>query len=145
MAEVKALEKEMKELGLDEELEPLLDSMKEYNEKILQTDEYIVKVTRFGYQSTSPRYKEAFELALTKVNDATANVLNKALETTKKTTKVKHSFNIEKFTGVAETSLFNKLVKLFKSIFSSASKTVDAEISNVDDANKMLKKLSQQI
>jgi hypothetical protein len=132
-SKIKQLKKEMDDLGLDEALTPLLDSMKEIDDRLATADEYIVKIMRFGYDSSSARYKEAFELAITKVNDATANVLNNALETTKKVSKVKHSFNIEKLT---EASFLSKLKNVFKSIFNKAAKAIKAESDDLNVINK---------
>ena len=42
------------------------------------TDPLIVDIQKIGFSKTVSRYKEAFELALTKVNEATKNVLKEA-------------------------------------------------------------------
>ena len=129
---------EAKELGFEDEIRPLFDSMKEIGDRLALTDGYIVKITRYGGTTTSYRYKEAFEMALTKVNSATEKVLQEALESTKKISNVSHSFNVEKVQENLATKLFGMLkgyVKAFLNIFKKEDK-------NIADANKELAKIA---
>jgi len=129
---------EAKELGFEDEIRPLFDSMKEIGDRLALTDGYIVKITRYGGTSTTYRYKEAFELALTKVNASTEKVLQEALESTKKISTVSHSFNVEK----VQENLATKLFSLLKGYVRSFLNVFKKEDKNIADANKELEKIA---
>jgi septal ring factor EnvC (AmiA/AmiB activator) len=145
---IKEMESNLKEIKsqfgeFEELITPIIDGLKEVKDRTAETEEYIVEISRFGGEQTNVSYKDAFENALTKVNGATRKVLDEALEASKKTTKVKHSFSIRKI-DVSEsniltniTNFINRAVSKFVSIFKTQSKIIDS-------ANRDLKKLSKQ-
>jgi hypothetical protein len=142
--EIKRLEAELEEKKLafkqfEGDIKPMLDGMKEVGDKLAQTEEYVIKVSRFGGERKDASYKTAFENALTKVNAATKRVLEEALEASKKVTQVKHSFSIDKV--VAEASLFDKIKSAIKGAISKLLGVFKKEGKTIDDANKDLKKL----
>jgi hypothetical protein len=57
------------------ELKPMMDGMKEVGDKLAQTEEFIIQISRFGGERKDASYKNAFELALSKVNGATKKIL----------------------------------------------------------------------
>ena len=142
--EIAELEMQLKEKKnqfkqFDEEITPILDGMKETKDKLATTEEYVVKVSRFGHERTSSSYKDAFELALTKVNAATKNILEEALESTQKITNIGHSYKIEKLN---EANIFQVVIGKLKSIAKSFMNIFKKESKNIDDANSELKRLS---
>ena len=143
--EIKRLEAELEERKLafkqfEGEIKPMLDGMKEVGDKLAQTEEYLIKVSRFGGERKDASYKTAFENALSKVNAATKRVLEEALEASKKVTQVKHSFSIDKVV-VAEASIFDKIKSAIKGAISKLLGVFKKESKTIDDANKELKKL----
>jgi hypothetical protein len=142
--EIAELEMQLKEKKnqfkqFDEEITPILDGMKETKDKLATTEEYVVKVSRFGHERTSSSYKDAFELALTKVNSATKKILEEALESTQKITNIGHSYKIEKLN---EANIFQVVLGKLKSIAKSFLSIFKKESRNIDDANVELKRLS---
>lgn len=142
--EIKRLEAELEEKKLqfkqfEGDIRPMLDGMKEVGDKLAQTEEYVIKVSRFGGERKDASYKTAFENALTKVNAATKRVLEEALEASKKVTQVKHSFSIDKV--VAEASIFDKIKGAIKGAINKLLSVFKKESKTIDDANKELKKL----
>lgn len=143
--EIKKLEAELEAKKLqfkqfEGDIKPMLDGMKEVGDKLAQTEEYVLKVSRFGGERKDASYKTAFENALTKVNAATKRVLEEALEASKKVTQVKHSFQIDKV--VAEASIFDKIKSAIKGAINKLLGVFKKESKNIDDANKELKKLA---
>jgi hypothetical protein len=142
--EIKRIEAELEEKKLmfkqfESDIKPMIDGMKEVGDKLAQTEEYVIKVSRFGGERKDASYKTAFENALSKVNAATKRVLEEALEASKKVTQVKHSFAIDKV--VAEASLFDKIKSAIKGAISKLLGVFKKESKTIDDANKDLKKL----
>lgn len=143
--QIKKLEAELEERKLafkqfEGEIKPMLDGMKEVGDKLAQTEEYLIKVSRFGGERKDASYKNAFENALSKVNGATKRVLEEALEASRKVTQVKHSFSIDKVI-VAEASIFDKIKSAIKGAISKLLGVFKKESKTIDDANKDLKRL----
>jgi septal ring factor EnvC (AmiA/AmiB activator) len=142
--EIKKLEAELEEKKLafkqfEGDIKPMIDGMKEVGDKLAQTEEYVIMISRFGGERKDASYKTAFENALSKVNAATKRVLEEALEASKKVTQVKHSFSID--TIVAEASIFDKIKGAIKSAISKLLGIFKKETKTIDDANGDLKKL----
>jgi hypothetical protein len=142
--QIKKLEAELEEKKLqfkqfEGDVKPMIDGMKEVGDKLAETEEYLIKVSRFGGERKDASYKTAFENALGKVNAATKRVLEEALEASKKVTQVKHSFSIDKV--VAEASLFDKIKSAIKGAINKLLGVFKKESKTIDDANKDLKKL----
>jgi hypothetical protein len=134
MATMKSRLKEME--GRFKEFEgvikPMLDDMKELGDKLAMCGEYVIKVTKFGGERMDASYKDAFENALTKVNAATKNVLNEALEASRKLTQVKHSVSIQP-TDSLEEGVMNKITSAFRGFLSRLDKKVDQAAKAVED------------
>jgi hypothetical protein len=137
--EVALEEKKSQFKQFEGDVKPMIDGMKEVGDKLAETEEYLIKVSRFGGERKDASYKTAFENALSKVNAATKRVLEEALEASKKVTQVKHSFSIDKV--VAEASLFDKIKSAIKGAINKLLGIFKKESKTIDDANKDLKKL----
>jgi len=122
---------------------PLIDGLKELKDKTADAGEYIIEISRFGGERRDVSYKDAFENALTKVNGATRRVLEEALEASKKTTNVKHSFSINK-AQMSEASFFDKLKTIVQGAVSKFMGIFRKETKNIDAGNAELKKLATQ-
>ncbi len=134
MATMKSRLKEME--GRFKEFEgvikPMLDEMKELGDKLAMCGEYVIKVTKFGGERMDASYKDAFENALSKVNAATKNVLNEALEASKKLTQVKHSISIQPSDSLQE-GVMGRLTSAFRGFLSRLDKKVDMAAKAVED------------
>lgn len=122
----------------EKDVKPLIDGMKEFGDKLAETEGYLIKVSRFGGDRLDVSYKVAFENAVSKVNTATKKVLAEALEASKKITQVKHGFDIHK---VSEASLFDKIKEAIKDAISKIIGVFKKEGNAVDNANRDLQKL----
>lgn len=126
--------------SFDKNIQPIIDGMKDTGDKLAVTEKYVVKVSRFGYERTTSSYKDAFELALTKVNGATQKILQEALVATEKVSSVSHSYTIDQMN---EASIFQKIVATIKNAASKFINMFKKESKNIDSANNELKKLLQ--
>lgn len=122
----------------DANIQPIIDGMKDTGDKLGVTEKYVVKVSRFGYERTTASYKDAFELALSKVNGATQKILNEALAATEKVSAVSHSYTIDQMN---EANIFQKIVSAIKDVASKFVNMFKKESKNIDAANNDLKKL----
>lgn len=128
--QIKKLEAELKNLQkiakpLDDELTKYLIEVSNTKDFILKTENYIVKInTPYNVnKGTSKKYKDAFELALTKVNEATRNVLNDAISATAgdTVTKLKYSIdntNPDKVNESFLSDLWGKAKRLYNRLIS---------------------------
>lgn len=134
MATMKARLKEMdaRFKGFEGIIRPMLDEMKELGDKLAMCGEYVIKVTKFGGERMDASYKDAFENALSKVNAATKNVLNEALEASKTLTKVKHSISIQPSDSLQE-GVMGRLTSAFRGFLSRLDKKVDMAAKAVED------------
>jgi phage-related protein len=120
----------------------MMDAMKSTKDRLATTEEFIIEITRYGGETVRASYKEAFELALTKVNGATQNILKEALEATKTVSRTKHSFKIRP--SVDESSFFDKIVSSIKNVVKSFVNVFKKNEDKIDDANAELKKLAKE-
>jgi hypothetical protein len=135
-AELEASKSEFKEFEI--EMRPMMDGMKEVGDKLAKTEEFIIEITRFGGERKDASYKNAFEMALSKVNGATKKILQESFEASKKVTQIKHSFTIDKITEASVLGkiggLLKKAVVGFISLFKKESKVIDRgndELENI--------------
>ena len=124
---------------------PLLDAMKDTGDKLAETDDYVIKIKRFAHERSSASYKDAFEMAISKVNAATQAVLNKALEESKKISKIGHSFEIDVNEGRLDENIFTDAIKGIKMVVKSFLSLFKRESKNIDDGNSMLKRLVEDM
>jgi hypothetical protein len=138
--ELQLKEKKAKFKQFETQLNPILDGMVETKDKLAFTEAYVVKISRFGHERVTSSYKEAFELSLTKVNGATRRILNEALITTQKITKISHSYDIEKLT---ESNIFRTILDKLKMMAKSFLSIFKKETKAIDEGNDELKKLAE--
>jgi len=131
-------QKQAKFKEFDKMVQPILSGMKDTQDKLGVTEGYVIKVSRFGYERTTASYKDAFELALTKVNGATQKILEEALAATEKISEVGTSYSIDQMN---EDNIFQKIKNTFKSIVNSFVGIFKKESKNIDNANNELKKI----
>jgi len=143
-AETKSIEGELKDF--DASIKPVFDAMKTLNDKLALTEEYVIKITKYGGEGSAVSYGKAVEQALTQVDEAAQAIINECVRVNTAVTSVKHSYEIQK---VNESKLSDKVkavvaklsnkiksaVANFKSIFATNT-------ANIDEANQKLRKMS---
>jgi septal ring factor EnvC (AmiA/AmiB activator) len=123
----------------DNMIQPILTGMKDTGDKLAETETHVVKISRFGYERATQSYKDAFELALTKVNGATKKILNEALEVTQKISEVGTSYTIVQMN---EANILQKIGARLKQWATSFVRLFKTESKKIDQANRELAKLS---
>lgn len=111
---------------LESNLRVILEELKETKEKSIQTKKYLITIKRAGYEKQNYKYKEAFELAMTKVNSAIKAILETVKEETKTTSTVASSVGVQKI-NETDTGIIAK------------------KQQELDAANSVLLKLSQAL
>jgi hypothetical protein len=99
---------------LEGELRPVLEGIKEHQQKSLQTEKYLVTIKRRGYSRESYKYKESFEKSLTKVNEQTRRLLKELLESTKTTSRVLSSVGVQP----VEENILKRVIDKIRVVFS---------------------------
>ena len=123
--------------SIEGEIRPVLEGLDDLEQKSLLTDKYLVTIKRKGYEKTNPKYKKAFEEALTKVNAQTRRVLEETLEATKETTRVASSIGVQSLNENFVKRLLSKIGRLFKKLAPKFKKTS----KEYDNLNSILKKM----
>lgn len=123
---IRKIKGELKELQsrrnkLEKVLVPLIEKMGDAEDIILKSKNYVIKIARKGYDRYNPKYKEVYELALTKVNKYIRRILEMALEGSKTLSKIPtklsgHSIG-EQLTESMVTDFMVKLKRIFKNMF----------------------------
>ncbi len=119
------------------EIAPVKAQMEALGEKIVIVDKLTIALQRVGFDRTNPKYKEAFEEALTKVNATTKKVLEEILKANSSVSKVSATFA----TKFAEASWFKKFGNWIKSTYSSVVASIKQSNKEMDSAIKDLQKL----
>ena len=116
-----------------EEIIPIIDKL---DKETLQTNNFIMKIIRRGYERENYSYKEGFLNGLNKVNENTKRILQQILEETKKLTKINPSFSVKPIGEGREGQLYS-WYKWFKVVIKRLLKN----FKGISDGNKMLKRL----
>jgi len=116
-----------------EEIIPIIDKL---DKETLQTNNFIMKIIRRGYERENYSYKEGFLNGLNKVNENTKRILKQILEETKKLTKINPSFSVKPIGEGREGQLYS-WYKWFKVVIKRLTKN----FKGLSDGNKMLKRL----
>lgn len=147
--EAKLNEAKQKFGQVKELLDPVIGSMKEVNQKLLDVEDYVIEVKKHSYDRSSVSYKDAFELGLSKVNEATRKILLQAAEAQTKISKVGASFSIKKKNKLGEVSfsynldgdtvkkLKDKLmgvINKFTNLFAKESENIETGAEEMRDA-----------
>ena len=143
--ETESIEGELKEF--DASIKPVFDAMKTLNDKLALTENYVIKITRYGGEGSAVSYGKAVEQALTQVDEAAQAIINECVRVNTAVTNVKHSYDIQK---VDESKLSNKvkavvaklsnseLVKKIKSAVVNFKSIFATKTAKIDQANKKL-------
>ncbi len=126
-------------------VEEIVKPFKSVKERVVRTDKYIVAITKMGVKDVErPKYKEAFNLALEKVNAQTKRVLQAAFEETKRVSDTTSSYMAEptKESVILQENVINKIKTLFGNLKRKVAKWV-AEIKKLDPVIKDLENLSK--
>ena len=116
-----------------EEIIPVIDKL---DKETLQTNNFIMKIIRRGYDRENYSYKEGFLNGLNKVNENTKKILQQILEETKKLTKINPSFSVKPIgEGVGDK------LKVWYNKFKMMVRKLTKNFKGISDGNRMLKRL----
>ena len=116
-----------------EEIIPIIDKL---DKETLQTNNFIMKIIRRGYERENYSYKEGFLNGISKVNENTKRILKEILEETKKLTKINPSFSVKPIgEGVGDK------LKVWYNRFKMMVRKLTKNFKGISDGNKMLKRL----
>lgn len=114
---------------MEEQIRGILEAIEDVEDKTLATEQFVAEITRKGFSRDNIKYKDAFNLALKKVNEATRRVLNEAVEATKGVSKVASAIGIKRISedsGVPTDHVAN----------------IERAAQEIELANKVLSRLS---
>lgn len=115
-------------------VKPMLDSMKELEDKIAESQRFFIQINRYGHSRTDIGWKSVVETAMERVDDAAREILRECMEASKKTVEVKHSFEIK----MNESKLMSSLKAAARRILDSFKKFFTTRIDRIDAQNKKL-------
>lgn len=121
----------------------ILDEMTTSKKNLVVVDKIVAEIKKTKVKGrTNPKYKEAFVLALTKVNDSTKKVLNEAL--TANTTITEASEKTELSIKISESKvsdIWNKLKTFVSKFYEKFKKLVENQTNAVKDLEKSFNKI----
>ena len=123
--------------GFEVSIRPLMDSMKMLNDKVAETERYLVQINRYGHSRTDIGWKSVVEGAMERVDDAAKAILEECMEASKKVVEVKHSFEIK----VNEANLLEKVKNTIMRALNSFKKFFASKLGKIDSENAKLEKL----
>lgn len=138
VAEASLKELKTKYSELNKELIPIMENIKSLGQNSMQTKRFLLTIKRAAYEKTNLKYKEAFELSLTKVNSKLKQILTDCLEATKTVSSVSASIGVQK---IGEGSLFKNILDKLKSIFNTLVGKIKSVNSDVKDLQSIAKKM----
>jgi hypothetical protein len=122
---------------IEEVLRPILDEMKDTEDKTLQVENIIVTVKRYGYPRSSPAYKEAYLLLLNKVNGKLKEIAEECLAAHTKQIQVATSIGVQKTENYV-SNLFgkatNKLYSFAKHIWIKVLSVIRRDNNEIQQA-----------
>ena len=136
-ATIEKLKKEFKDI--EEEIRPLIETAEGLASRHLETSKYIITIKKKGYTKTNPKYKDAFSLALSKVNNKTRTILNESLAASTTVSKVASKIGVQQKEGIVQEGLFNAIGKKFKSVFNKLLR----KLKGLDKDVALIQKLSR--
>lgn len=123
---------------LQGQIRPLLEEIEEVNERLLVTAKYTAAIEKIGHFRTTKKYKDAFILALKKVNNPTKRILEAALEASSKTNYIDAKVSAFKTENIIKT-----IITKFKSLISKLTNIVKGNKKKIDAGNALLKRISE--
>jgi septation ring formation regulator EzrA len=123
---------------LNDELLPLMEEVQALGQKAIETKKFLLTIKRSAYERTNTSYKQAFDLALTKVNQKIKDILNETLESTKTITKVSASLGVQR---VGEGTLFGTIKDKIKALFAGLKTKFKGANRDVSDLKTLAKKI----
>lgn len=142
-AEMKAADDEFK--GFETQLKPIFDAMKALEDKIAESADYIVKITRYGHTREDVTWKAVVDSAMERLDEAAKSIITECIEANKKVTTVKHSFEVEKKEEVNEASVLGKIKDAIMAVIEKFKNKISAKFAKIDAENEKLAKLLAKV
>jgi hypothetical protein len=142
-AEMKSADEEFK--GFEAQLKPVFDAMKALEDKIAESADYIVKITRYGHTREDVTWKSVVDQAMERLDDAAKAIINECVEANKKVTNVKHSFEVEKKEEVNEASVLGKIKDAVMAVVEKFKNKIASKFAKIDAENQKLKALLAKV
>ena len=133
-SEMKEMEKELKEF--DAEIKPIFETMKAVDDRLATTQDFVLKITKFGHNRTDIGWKSVVDQSLEQVDEAARSIIVSLMEANKKSVEVKFSYEIQKINeSYMEKfkSMITKAIDRMRTVFTK-------KITKIDSANAKLEK-----
>jgi septal ring factor EnvC (AmiA/AmiB activator) len=147
---IKGLKAEMKQMddefkGFESQLKPIFDAMKMLDDKLADSADYIVKITRYGHTREDVQWKPVVDQAMERLDDAAKAIIEECIAANKRVTTVKHSFDVEKKGEVNEASVLSKIKAAVVAVIEKFKNKIAAKFSKIDSENEKLAKLLAKV
>lgn len=137
---LKSLQSKFK--SLEKELRPVIEALDDLNESALVTKKYIMTIKKKGYEKDNPKYKEAFNLALTKVNTNIRTILQECLAVNTTSSQVASQLAIQARNEIVE-GIFDVIKERILNVINRAISTIKKSMNNIDNGVMILAKLAK--
>lgn len=122
---------------IENSLRPTLEALKVTGINSIETKKYLITIKKAAYEKSNPKYAEAFDLAMTKVNAATQRVLQEALDANTTTSQVVAKLGVQK---IGESVISNVMAKISK-FFNRIANNISGENRKLQEYNEYLMRI----
>lgn len=129
--ELNAMKARYAELG--ETFTETLEAMKDAKNQTLMAEDVVIYVKKLGYSRNTPKYKEAYEWLMERVNPAMKRLAQQGLELNATPNKIKTSLGIKRV-KLKEGRIQDKLAKLWQALTNRIRKSTSELADAITDA-----------
>ena len=119
-------------------IKSVLPIVEKLNKETIKSNQYVLRITKKGFERETFSYKSGMIKALEKVNANTKAILMSILDETKKLTHINPTFTLS---PIKSEGIGNKLKVWWKN-FQRIIKRFTKNFKSIADGNKMLKRLA---
>jgi chromosome segregation ATPase len=123
---------------IENHIRPLLEELRKYGHKSVQTEKYLISIKRMGYEKVNLKYKETFEEGLKKVNKQTRKLLEELLQSTSSISNVVSSIGVQR---VKEEGLFTDVFRRLKGLVMKVVPSLKRMNTEMDMFQLVMKKM----
>lgn len=135
------IEAELKEF--DQQIKPFFDAMQMLDVRLVETEQFAIKIATYAYTRKDVSYKSVVDNALLRVDEAARQIIGECVQAAQRLVQVKHSFELEPKDEPVDEGLgkwFTHISLMVKSFILKFRKNM----SEIDKANAELKRIEME-
>ena len=137
------IEAELKEF--DAQIKPFFDAMQMLDVRLVETEQFAIKIATYAYTRRDVSYKAVVDNALLQVDEEARAIIGECVQSAQRLVQVKHSFELEpKDEPIDESNVISKIVAHVSSMSRSFITKFRRSMSVIEKANAELKRIEME-